>query len=95
LSVHRSKISKKFLDENGIKVIYNVPYSPSFNGIELFWNLVKQKYRKEMLIYLYKNMKVQTKKLVKTSLLSVKREHAKACALKGFCHLGLKDVFDH
>ena len=45
LSVHRTKsVKKKFADLN-IHPIYNIPYSPDFNGIESYFSLVKGEYK--------------------------------------------------
>ena len=36
-NVHHSKKVAKFLEENGISAIFNVPYSPEYNPIERVW----------------------------------------------------------
>ena len=44
--IHHSKIVKNYCLENNIKMIYNPPYSPEFNPIELIFNKVKTEYKK-------------------------------------------------
>ena len=45
LSVHRTKAVKKKMSELNIIPIYNIPYSPDFNGIESYFSLVKGGYK--------------------------------------------------
>ena len=49
LSVHKTKVSKETLKRLKIILIFNVPYSPDFNGIESFFSLVKGVYKKHLL----------------------------------------------
>jgi len=44
--IHHSKIVKNYCLENNIKMVYNPPYSPEFNPIELIFNKVKTEYKK-------------------------------------------------
>ena len=46
-TVHKAKIVKELCIELGIKVIFNVPYAPQFNGIEHVWAMAKSKFRAE------------------------------------------------
>ncbi len=39
LSFHKNKETKKHYERLRITPVYNVPYSPQFNGIEFYWNL--------------------------------------------------------
>ena len=47
-SVHRSNIVKEFFKQNNIKVVFNAPKTPSFNPIELLFNVWKQKVGKKI-----------------------------------------------
>lgn len=49
LSVHKTKQVKEALKRLNIIPIYNVPYSPDFNGIESFFSLVKGIYKKKLM----------------------------------------------
>jgi transposase len=44
--IHHSKKVKEFCKENNINMIYNPPYSPEFNPIELIFNKLKIEYKK-------------------------------------------------
>jgi transposase len=44
--IHHSKIVKNYCLENNIKMIYNPPYTPEFNPIELIFNKIKTEYKK-------------------------------------------------
>ena len=44
--IHHSKIVKEFSKNNDINLIYNPPYSPEFNPIELIFNKLKTEFKK-------------------------------------------------
>ncbi len=46
LSVHTSKISKEKMNDLGMRYIYNVPYSPDFNPIEMCFSVLKNTFKK-------------------------------------------------
>lgn len=41
LRVHHSKKVQDFLKQINMECIFNVPYSPQFNPIEIYWAMVK------------------------------------------------------
>ena len=41
-SIHRSKIFKKYIKENNLKIIYNVPYHSHLNPIEYIFSLLRR-----------------------------------------------------
>lgn len=49
LSVHKTKRVLDHLKEQDIEPVFNVPYSPELNGIELYWAALKKEYKAEML----------------------------------------------
>lgn len=49
LSVHKTQEVRNFCSESDILEIFNVPYSPEFNGIECFFALIKDSYKKNLL----------------------------------------------
>lgn len=51
--IHHSKIVKNYCLENNINLVFNPPYTPEFNPIELIFNKLKTEYRKLN----HKNMK--------------------------------------
>jgi hypothetical protein len=55
LQVHKAEAVSKVYAELDMVVIYNVPYSPQFNGIESYFSLLKGEYKKLLLKYLVKN----------------------------------------
>ena len=44
--IHHSKKVKEYAKNNNINMVYNPPYSPEFNPIELIFNKLKKEYRK-------------------------------------------------
>ena len=63
--------------------IFNVPYSPQFNGIESYFSLVKGEYKKLLLKYLILNQKFDVNALIKKSIDLVSNEKAMNCARNG------------
>ncbi len=49
LYVHKTKEIVKTLEDLNMLSIFSVPYSPQFNGIESYWFLVKQYYKKQLI----------------------------------------------
>ena len=45
MRVHHSRLSKEQYSLLNITPIFNIPYSPQFNGIEAVFSMVKQKYK--------------------------------------------------
>lgn len=41
-SIHHAKKVRELIDERNIHVVWNVPYCPQFNGIELYWAQTKE-----------------------------------------------------
>ena len=46
LSSHFSKYFLKSIKNKGIKIIFTSPYSPEFNPIEMYFNTLKTKLKK-------------------------------------------------
>jgi transposase len=49
LSVHRSTYMMKLYDKLKIKAIFNLPYSPQYNGIESYFSCLKHYYKNLLL----------------------------------------------
>jgi transposase len=64
LKVHTSKDSTKAMQTLGIMPIFNVPYSPQFNGIEAVFSIVKCSFKKELLRQLLKEQQPNVKELI-------------------------------
>ena len=45
---HHAIVVRDYMAENNISQVFNVPYSPEYNGIELLWAYQKQKFRKQI-----------------------------------------------
>ena len=46
LTAHKTKSVLKYMEEAGLKSIFNVPYSPDYNSIELVFAQVKHRYKR-------------------------------------------------
>ena len=49
LSVHKTNLSRELFKELKIIPIFNLPYSPQFNGIESYFSLLKNEYKNLLL----------------------------------------------
>ena len=45
LSSHTSECAKEAMREHGFRFVYNVPYSPDYNPIELVFSMVKRNFK--------------------------------------------------
>ena len=63
--------------------IFNVPYSPDFNGIETYFSLLKGEYKKLILERIIKCIKVESQSLIMQSIQRVDQEKAKKCVASG------------
>ena len=67
LSVHKTKETKRAYEKYKITPVYNVPYSPEFNGIEFYWGLIKSHYKKLLLYHLMQDLAIDTVDLIESS----------------------------
>ena len=61
--------------------IFNVPYSPDFNGIESYFSLVKGEYKKLMLQHVMKGTPTNTVNLIEESIRSVSDDKVRKCVM--------------
>ena len=65
-AIHKSWEVKHWLAENDpeMQLIYNIPYRPDLNGIELVWKDCKQRYRARVDYYKANNVSFDHQALV-------------------------------
>ena len=83
LQVHKTKDVLDTCKRLKARPIFNVPYSPDFNGIETYFSLLKGEYKKLILERLIKRVKVDSKSLIMQSIQRVDQEKAKICVGAG------------
>ena len=66
-----------------ITPVFNVAYSPQFNGIESYFSLLKGDYKKFLLQYLMKGTEFDVVSLIKRSIGMVSDEKARNCVRNG------------
>ena len=81
--VHRSTLAKEAYTRLNITPVYNIPYSPQFNGIESYFSLLKHEYKKELLKKLMHDQEFSVIRLIKRSFVMVEDEKTRACARNG------------
>lgn len=72
LSVHHSRKTKLKLEELGIKSLFNIPYSPEYNGIELCFAKIKRSYKNLRASKLVRGVKPNSHSLILKSIKSLK-----------------------
>lgn len=83
LAVHKSEDAKEAYKKYKIMPIYNMPYSPQYNGIESYFSLVKAEYKNLLLKHIVNDLDFDSLKLINTSIKAVSNDKAKACARNG------------
>jgi len=68
LSVHKTKAVKEKFAELNIHPIYNIPYSPDFNGIESYFSIVKGEYKNLWMQLYVKGEAIEPEDLVRQIL---------------------------
>ena len=71
LQVHKTKDVIETCKRLKARPIFNVPYSPDFNGIETYFSLLKGEYKKLILERLIKCVKVDSQSLIMQSIQKV------------------------
>jgi transposase len=79
MRVHWSKVSREAYDRLGITPIFNVPYSPQFNGIESVFSIVKGNFKKAQLCHLLAGRRYSVQRLIREAVLSTDREKVRRC----------------
>ncbi len=74
LTVHHSKLVQQFMKDRNIGVLFNVPYSPEYNPIELVFNLIKQSFKKHRLEAISQGKKKGFQSLIRTAIQNVDQE---------------------
>ena len=83
LQVHKTQEARAAYLQYNITAVFNVPYSPQFNGIEYYWSLVKNHYKRLLLYHLMHDLPVDTVDLIKSSFKRVPDAKAVICAREG------------
>ena len=83
LMVHRTNEVKAVYKRLNITPVYNVPYSPQYNGIESYFSILKNYYKKQLLNRLTTDSDVDANKLIREALKAVDDKKAMACARFG------------
>ena len=71
LQVHKTKEVLDTCKRLKMRPIFNVPYSPDFNGIETYFSLLKGEYKKLILERLIKGIKVDSSSMIVQSIQKV------------------------
>lgn len=87
LRVHRSRLALAEYQNLGIRPIFNVPYSPQFNGIEAVFSMVKAAYKKQLLTNILEGRTQQRPTLIKQAILNLDRERIARCVRHGLSEI--------
>ena len=79
LSAHTSERSKQAMRDRGFRWIYNVPYSPEYNPIELTFSMVKRNFRALRAKKLTGLIQDSHEALVKQAVMMIKKNDVVSC----------------
>ena len=71
LRVHHSKRVLDRLEELGVKVIFNLAYSPAYNGVEGCFSKVKHSFKKQRLQKLARGLRPNLQTLIQRAVKSL------------------------
>jgi hypothetical protein len=74
---------REIYERYNITPIYNIPYSPDFNGIESYFSLVKREYKLLLLQQLMKEQKIVAEDLIRHSVSIISDDKVKRCVTSG------------
>ena len=89
LSVHKTLLVRETLRKLNMIPIFNVPYSPDYNGIESYFFLVKQVYKKTLLQRTMKGEALDVRRMIMYAIRKVEDAKTINC-VRG----GLNRIFD-
>ena len=87
LQVHKTKEVLETCKRLKARPIFNVPYSPNFNGIQTYFSLLKGEYKKLILERLIKGIKVDSSNMIVQSIQKVDQEKARRCFTGGLIRI--------
>ena len=64
LNVHKTEEAREAYERLRITAVFNVAYSPQFNGIESYWSVVKYHYKRQLLFHLMRDETIDTEELI-------------------------------
>ena len=83
LQVHKTEEVKAAYERLNFSPVFNMPYSPDFNGIESYFSLVKGHYKKLLLQIMMKGETFDVVSLIKQSIALVSHEKIRNCLVNG------------
>ena len=83
-SIHKNAEVKRYLKRNKIPSIFNIPYEPELNGIEVLWGTMKSKFRNRLLALKVANTKINLKEVVEQLLDEVTPQLVTNCTRHGW-----------
>jgi len=79
LSVHKTNLSKEVFRELKVTPIFNIPYSPQFNGIESYFSILKSEYKNLLLERVMRGDAVDAVTLIKKAIERVDNKKTVKC----------------
>ena len=83
MRVHRSRAALAKFQSLNVIPIFNIPYSPQFNGIESVFSMVKAAFKKSLLKEIIAGERRNSIKLIKRAIIGLDSEKVKRCVVNG------------
>ena len=87
LSVHKTRAVQEVYRELDLTPLFNAPYSPQYNGIESYWFLLKQVYKKLLLTNMIKGRNLCVRAMIRTAIETVEQAKVISCCRDGIRHI--------
>lgn len=85
--IHKGKRTKAFVEERGIRLLFNQAYHPEYNGIEGFWSQMKRHYRRALEHFKTKHIQWDQFQLVRDCFDMTDNEYALSYSRRGLSNI--------
>lgn len=83
MKVHRSRVALEKYKALNIEPIFNVPYSPQFNGIESVFSMVKADYKRRLLRHILDRDSQRRTTMISQAVQGLEPEKIRRCVQHG------------
>ncbi len=92
LLVHKSRVVQEFTAETGLKLLFNAPYSCTYNPIESLWAYAKRKFFREEVLIRREQKFPDIERRVREAIESIPAANLERCVLSV---MQQAEVFQH
>lgn len=79
MRAHHSRVVKEAFERLGMAAIFNLPYSPQFNGIESVFSMMKTCYKRILLRSIMRGERLEPRRFIQEAVDTMQKEKIAAC----------------